>query len=42
VLDGALKLPTIPQVLNSLQNGTLPPLPLPLVDVMEQLSGGAK
>ncbi|MEU5263983.1 MCE family protein [Amycolatopsis sp. NPDC021455] len=42
VLDGALKLPSIPQVLNSLQNGTLPPLPLPLVDVMEQLSGGAK
>ncbi|WP_103342856.1 MCE family protein [Amycolatopsis sp. CA-126428] len=42
ILDGALKLPTIPQVLNSLQNGTLPPLPLPLVDVMEQLSGGAK
>ena len=42
VLDGALKLPTIPQVLNSLQNGTLPPLPLPLVDVMEQLSGGVK
>ncbi|SFW89989.1 MCE family protein [Amycolatopsis australiensis] len=42
VLDGALKLPTIPQVLNSLQNGELPPLPLPLVDVMEQLSGGAK
>ncbi|MEV5713411.1 MCE family protein [Amycolatopsis mediterranei] len=42
ILDGTLKLPTIPQVLNSLQNGTLPPLPLPLVDVMEQLSGGAK
>ncbi|MDT7801634.1 MAG: phospholipid/cholesterol/gamma-HCH transport system substrate-binding protein [Actinomycetota bacterium] len=42
ILDGALKLPTIPQVLNSLQNGELPPLPLPLVDVMEQLSGGAK
>jgi phospholipid/cholesterol/gamma-HCH transport system substrate-binding protein len=42
ILDGVLKLPTIPQVLNSLQNGTLPPLPLPLVDVMEQLSGGAK
>ncbi|WP_410609192.1 MCE family protein [Amycolatopsis sp. lyj-109] len=42
ILDGALKLPTIPQVLNSLQNGTLPPLPLPLIDVMEQLSGGKK
>ncbi|MET7996290.1 MCE family protein [Amycolatopsis sp. NPDC005232] len=42
VLDGALKLPTVPQVLNSLQNGQLPPLPLPLVDVMTQLSGGGK
>ncbi|MEV6875065.1 MCE family protein [Amycolatopsis sp. NPDC051128] len=42
VLDGALKLPSISQVLNSLQTGQLPPLPLPLVDVMEQLSGGAK
>ena len=42
VLDGTLKLPSVPQVLNSLQNGELPPLPLPLVDVMQQLSGGAK
>lgn len=42
ILDGALKLPTVPQVLNSLQNGELPPLPLPLVDVMQQLTGGTK
>ena len=42
VLDGALKLPTVPQVLNSLQNGQLPPLPLPLTDVLTQLSGGGK
>jgi phospholipid/cholesterol/gamma-HCH transport system substrate-binding protein len=42
VLDGTLKLPTIPQVLNSLQNGELPPLPLPLVGAMQELSGGAK
>jgi phospholipid/cholesterol/gamma-HCH transport system substrate-binding protein len=40
VLDGTLKLPTVPQALNSLQNGQLPPLPLPLVDVLTQ--GGAK
>jgi phospholipid/cholesterol/gamma-HCH transport system substrate-binding protein len=42
VLDGTLKLPSIPQVLNSLQNGELPPLPLPLVGAMQELSGGAK
>ncbi|MBB4684945.1 MCE family protein [Amycolatopsis jiangsuensis] len=42
VLDGTLKLPTIPQALNSLQNGQLPPLPLPLSDVLTQLSGGGK
>lgn len=34
VLDGTLKLPSVPQVLASLQSGELPPLPLPLVDVM--------
>jgi len=34
VLDGTLKLPSIPQVLASLQSGELPPLPLPLIDVM--------
>jgi virulence factor Mce-like protein len=42
VLDGTLKLPTVPQVLNSLQNGQLPPLPLPLSDVLQQQSGGGK
>ncbi|WP_409182094.1 MCE family protein [Amycolatopsis sp. VS8301801F10] len=42
VLDGTLKLPSIPQALNSLQNGQLPPLPLPLVDVLTQKPGGAK
>ncbi|WP_020657830.1 MCE family protein [Amycolatopsis benzoatilytica] len=40
VLDGTLKLPSIPQALNSLQNGQLPPLPLPLSDVLTQ--GGGK
>ncbi|MCG3756257.1 MCE family protein [Amycolatopsis sp. Poz14] len=42
VLDGTLKLPSIPQALNSLQNGQLPPLPLPLSDVLTQKPGGAK
>ncbi|WP_116202104.1 MCE family protein [Amycolatopsis circi] len=42
VLDGTLKLPSIPQALNSLQNGQLPPFPLPLSDVMTQKPGGAK
>ncbi len=42
VLDGTLKLPSIPQALNSLQNGQLPPLPLPLSDVLTQKPGGTK
>ncbi|MFE3174283.1 MCE family protein [Amycolatopsis sp. NPDC059090] len=42
VLDGTLKLPSIPQALNSLQNGQLPPLPLPLTDVLTQKPGGGK
>ncbi|WP_033293357.1 MCE family protein [Amycolatopsis jejuensis] len=42
VLDGTLKLPSVPQALNALQNGQLPPLPLPLTDVLTQLSGGGK
>lgn len=42
VLDGTLKLPSIPQALNSLQNGQLPPLPLPLSDVLTQKPGGGK
>jgi hypothetical protein len=41
VLDGTLKLPTVPQTIASLQQGELPPLPLPLVGVLTQLSGGA-
>lgn len=36
VLDGTLKLPSVPQVLASLQSGELPPLPLPLIDVMSK------
>ncbi|WP_406629142.1 MCE family protein [Amycolatopsis sp. WGS_07] len=42
VLDGTLKLPSIPQALNSLQNGQLPPLPLPLSDVLTEKPGGGK
>lgn len=40
VVDGALPLPSVPQVLNSVQQGQLPPLPLPLVDVMKGLGQG--
>lgn len=42
VLDGTLKLPSIPQTVASLQQGQLPPLPLPLVGVLTQLAGGAQ
>ncbi|MCU1680695.1 MAG: transporter substrate-binding protein [Amycolatopsis sp.] len=42
VLAGALKLPSIPQTISSLQQGQLPPLPLPLVNVLSQLTGGGK
>ncbi|MEC3973946.1 MCE family protein [Amycolatopsis sp. H20-H5] len=42
ILDGTLKLPSVPQVLSSLQQGELPPLPLPLVGVLTQLSGAPK
>ena len=42
ILDGTLKLPSVPQVLNSLENGQAPPLPLPLVGAMRQLTGGQK
>ncbi|MFD8497219.1 MCE family protein [Amycolatopsis sp. NPDC059657] len=41
VLDGTLKLPSVPQVISSLTQGQMPPLPLPLADVLSQLSGGA-
>ena len=42
VLDGTLKLPSIPQTVASLQQGQLPPLPLPLVGVLTQLAGGGQ
>ncbi|GAA4528412.1 MCE family protein [Amycolatopsis samaneae] len=42
VLDGTLKLPSLSQVIASLQTGELPPLPLPVTDVLTQLSGGKK
>ncbi|MDI5979913.1 MCE family protein [Amycolatopsis magusensis] len=34
IIDGTLKVPSLPQLLNSIQNGELPPLPLPLVDLL--------
>jgi virulence factor Mce-like protein len=34
VLDGTLKLPSVAETLTALQRGTLPPLPMPLVQVM--------
>jgi virulence factor Mce-like protein len=40
VLDGTLPLPTVSQALASIQQGELPPLPLPLIGVLNQLSGG--
>jgi virulence factor Mce-like protein len=40
VLDGTLPLPTVSQTLASIQQGELPPLPLPLLGVLTQLSGG--
>jgi phospholipid/cholesterol/gamma-HCH transport system substrate-binding protein len=40
VLDGTLGLPSISQTVASLQQGELPPLPLPLVNVLTQLAGG--
>ncbi|MBN6041563.1 MCE family protein [Amycolatopsis sp. 195334CR] len=34
IIDGTLKVPSLSQMLNSIQNGELPPLPLPLVDLL--------
>jgi phospholipid/cholesterol/gamma-HCH transport system substrate-binding protein len=34
VLDGTLKLPSVAETLSSLQQGKLPPLPVPLLEVM--------
>ncbi|PRX46471.1 virulence factor Mce-like protein [Prauserella shujinwangii] len=42
VLDGTLKLPSLSQTLNSLQRGQLPPLPLPLVDLLDGQLGGVR
>jgi hypothetical protein len=42
ILDGTLGLPSISQTIASLQQGELPPLPLPLVNVLQQLAGGGK
>jgi virulence factor Mce-like protein len=39
VLDGTLKLPSLSQTISSLQEGELPPLPLPLVGALNQLGG---
>ncbi|MET0237016.1 MAG: MCE family protein [Kibdelosporangium sp.] len=36
VLDGTLKLPSVAETLSSLQQGTLPPLPVPLLEVMRK------
>ncbi|ONI70764.1 ABC transporter substrate-binding protein [Actinosynnema sp. ALI-1.44] len=36
VLDGTLKLPTVAETLTALQNGTLPPLPVPLLEVLRK------
>jgi virulence factor Mce-like protein len=36
VLDGTLKLPSVAETLSSLQQGKLPPLPVPLLDVMSK------
>ncbi len=42
VLDGTLKLPSVTQVLNALEQGKLPSLPAPLGSVLAGQSGGAK
>ncbi|SFQ05017.1 hypothetical protein SAMN05421810_104307 [Amycolatopsis arida] len=34
VLDGTLPLPSVAETLAAIQAGTLPPLPLPLVDAL--------
>ncbi|MCE7001396.1 MCE family protein [Kibdelosporangium philippinense] len=36
VLDGTLKLPSVAETLTALQNGTLPPLPVPLLEVLRR------
>lgn len=41
VLDGTLNLPSVSQVMHSLQRGELPPLPLPLLEAMQRSSGSS-
>lgn len=41
-LDGTLNLPTPAEALRALQQGQLPPLPIPLVDLSGALSGGGR
>lgn len=36
VLDGTLKLPTAAETISALQQGTLPPLPVPLLEAMRK------
>ncbi|MEV0085604.1 MCE family protein [Saccharopolyspora sp. NPDC050642] len=43
ILDGVVKLPTPAETLNAIQNGKLPPLPLPLSDASgTQTAGGTR
>lgn len=39
-VDGTLDLPSVSQVLYSLQKGELPPLPMPVLEAMQRASGG--
>jgi virulence factor Mce-like protein len=41
-LDGTLQLPTPAEALRALQQGQLPPLPIPLVDLTGALTGGGQ
>jgi phospholipid/cholesterol/gamma-HCH transport system substrate-binding protein len=42
VLDGVLKLPSLAEVIGSLQQGKLPPLPLPLAEVLIPQGSGRR
>ncbi len=41
VLDGAVDLPSVSQVLHSMGKGELPPLPLPLIEAMQRSTEGS-
>ncbi|MFL6118186.1 MAG: ABC transporter substrate-binding protein, partial [Actinophytocola sp.] len=41
-LDGTLKLPTPAEALRALENGQLPPLPIPLVDLSAATTAGGR